>query len=68
MCNWQNVGHELEDPKISFVKRVIAVPGDKVEIRQKRVFINDQILKHEPVSPSDSQLKGADFFGDSLNQ
>jgi signal peptidase I len=46
-----------EDPKISFVKRVIAGPGDKVEIRQKRVFVNDKILKYEPVSSDDPQLK-----------
>lgn len=46
-----------EDPNISFVKRVIAVPGDKVEIRQKRVFVNDQMLKYEPVPSNDPQLK-----------
>ncbi len=46
-----------EDPNISFVKRVIALPGDKVEIRQKRVFINDKILRYEPVSAEDDQTK-----------
>ena len=29
-----------EDPKKDFIKRVIGVPGDTVEIRQKTVFVN----------------------------
>ena len=45
-----------EDPSISFVKRVIGTPGDKVEIRQKRVFINDKILKYESTMASDPEL------------
>ena len=30
--------------KINFVKRVIGLPGDKIEIRNSQVFINDQLL------------------------
>jgi signal peptidase I len=30
--------------KINFVKRVIGLPGDKIEIRDNQVFINDQLL------------------------
>lgn len=32
------------DPKQTFVKRVIGVPGDTVEIRRGRVFVNDNPL------------------------
>jgi signal peptidase I len=32
------------DPSRDFIKRVIAVPGDTVEIRQGRVFVNSQFL------------------------
>lgn len=46
-----------DDPSISFVKRVIGLPGDKVEIRQKRVFVNDQMLKYESVPNDDPQLR-----------
>jgi len=35
------------DPSRDFIKRVIAIPGDTIEIQGSRVFVNDQIL-NEP--------------------
>ncbi len=35
------------DPSRDFIKRVIATPGDSIEIRNGRVFVNDQLL-NEP--------------------
>ena len=34
-----------EDPERDFIKRVIGLPGDQVEVRQKRVFVNGQPLE-----------------------
>jgi signal peptidase I len=34
-----------EDPKKDFIKRVVAVPGDKVQIRNKKVYINDKPME-----------------------
>jgi signal peptidase I len=34
-----------EDPKKDFIKRIIALPGDKVQIHNKKVFINDKSME-----------------------
>lgn len=36
-----------EDPTKDFIKRVIGVEGDKIEIRQKKLYINDQPVPDE---------------------
>jgi signal peptidase I len=33
-----------EDPKKDFIKRVIAVPGDTIQIRNKKVYIGDKLM------------------------
>ncbi len=35
------------DPKKDFIKRVIGIPGDEVEIRNKTVYVNRQRLNHD---------------------
>jgi len=35
------------DPKKDFIKRVIGLPGDAVEIREKVIYINGQRLNHD---------------------
>ncbi len=37
-----------EDPSKDFIKRVVAVGGDTLEIRNKQVFVNDAPVKGEP--------------------
>ena len=38
-----------DQPLISYVKRVVGLPGDKVEIRQGRLIVNDVPLKYDLV-------------------
>ena len=44
--------------QINFVKRVVGLPGDKVEVRDNQVFINDQILpEHRVIGDVRRRLK-----------
>lgn len=44
------------DPSLTYVKRVIALPGDTLEIRQKQVYLNGKKLEEPFVVHSDSQI------------
>jgi len=37
------------DPTVSFIKRVVALPGETVEVRAGTVFVNGQRLKEDYV-------------------
>jgi len=42
-----------KDPSINYIKRVIGIPGDSVEIRDKFVFINDEKVSAIKVAGTD---------------
>ena len=44
------VFHYPRDPRLSYIKRVIAIPGDRVEIDRGQVYVNGQPLA-EPYVP-----------------
>ena len=46
------------DPKVSYVKRVIGLPGDKIWMRGTAVFVNDVELPEEKVT---IRLQGSDY-------
>ena len=39
-----------DDKSINYIKRVIGLPGDKIEIKNKVVFVNDKPIKLTPVN------------------
>jgi signal peptidase I len=45
-----------EDPSKDFIKRVIAVAGDVVEVRDKQVYVNSQLLNHDFGIHTDSYI------------
>ena len=41
------------DRTTDYVKRVVGLPGDHVQLRAGRLYINDQLVPREPVADSD---------------
>lgn len=48
-----------EDPSKDFIKRVIGLPGDTIEIRNKKVFINGELADHTHGVFKDSKVYDA---------
>ena len=53
----KNVGIEKGDVK--YVKRIIGLPGEKIEIRNNQIFINDKLLEEpfEKITDSNDEVK-----------
>ena len=41
------------DGKTDYIKRVIGLPGDRIQLRAGRLYINDQLVPREPVPDAD---------------
>ena len=53
-----------KEPKRQFIKRVIAIGGDKLEIRNKELFINDNKIEEDFVIYKDLNIEDVrDNFG-----
>jgi signal peptidase I len=50
-----------ENEDKNFIKRVIGVPGDKIQIINGRLFINDQIVPITPLGASQENEQGSVF-------
>ena len=54
-----------EDPSKDFIKRVVGTPGDEVEVRDKRVYVNGKLYDepHEVHKEKDIVPRGAESRG-----
>ncbi|HEX4923098.1 MAG TPA: signal peptidase I [Bdellovibrionales bacterium] len=50
------------DDNLNFIKRVIAVEGDKIEIRNRRLYVNDVPSTYERVEGETPQVPGQDYY------
>ncbi|HXH04390.1 MAG TPA: signal peptidase I [Candidatus Competibacteraceae bacterium] len=41
-----------EDPSVAFIKRIVGLPGDRVQYRNKRLYINGEPVPLSSVAPS----------------
>ncbi|HYO75254.1 MAG TPA: signal peptidase I, partial [Thermoanaerobaculia bacterium] len=55
------------DDGIRLVKRVVAIPGDQVELRQNQLYINGVVAKQSPVATTElAQFGRAYVFAENL--
>src|SRR5512146_432399 len=53
-----------ENEDKNFIKRVVGLPGDKIEIKNGILFINDQPVRITPTDPpADKTVEGEPTFG-----
>ena len=50
-----------ENEDKNFIKRVVGLPGDKIEIKNGRLFINDEPVSIAPVETSGGKREGAGY-------
>jgi signal peptidase I len=51
------------DPSVSFIKRVVGLPGDTVEIRSGQLFVNGQPVREDYLAP---RFRDEDSFAPTL--
>lgn len=53
-----------EDAKLHFIKRVIGLPGETIEITQNRIFINNRPLQEDYLKQGEQTLIGDNLLND----
>ena len=46
-----------EDPELSFIKRVVALPGESVEVRDGQVFVDGELLDEPYIDPENADRR-----------
>ena len=58
-----------KDTSVAFIKRIVGLPGDRLEYRNKRLYINGQIVDRKLLpADTDGSLPGHDIFAETLGE
>ncbi|MDX1604941.1 MAG: signal peptidase I [Candidatus Competibacterales bacterium] len=57
-----------EDPSIAYIKRIIGLPGDHIEYRNKRLYINGELVELVPLPTAESASGGAQQLLEVLDE
>lgn len=57
-----------EDPSVDYIKRVVAVPGDRVAYREKILYINGQAMAQTPIGSYVGVGSGVSSSGAALRE
>jgi signal peptidase I len=52
-----------KDPSIPFIKRIVGLPGDRIEYRRKTLYVNGQEAVQTPIGAYVGQGSGSKFTG-----